>query len=693
MIVGVLLYSFALTAISSLIQNDRMKYKNYEKKKNYLDHITFKYSITDVFYKKINRYLYYEMITDKKNKNFLLNDLPNSLRNEMIINMHLDIIRSFNFFKDCFNNDFIIQSIMILKPIKSIKNDILILQGDFVEEIIFIKTGIMQLETLLNIGKMEFIMDNKTVIEQNFLRESNVKQTYYASLSGIQRLKTFKNSNPKSKKKLKEPIYEKFKIILLRKNEHFGDALMIDNKRSPLTVRTKSKVAEIFLMNKTDVMNLAGEFSEIFEKIYTKSSFNMFQIAKNINRAKKIYENKNKALFENKNKLTIIENFKRGKNQNNKKINNLLYSPSLKLDIRDSPDSHKSHKKENSSIKMKENFKNKSKNQIYCNSKKNLINKESSNEIINEQYESGNSFITHENEHDNKFEYNFEYKNIKKSANNNSNISSNSSYFKRDNSNENFDVLDTIKKDVQKIDNNTNNLDFKIEKILSENTHYLNEINTLNSIEEIIKIPNEFLEGERKLRVKNSNNNVINPFTSASHFKNEFNDNLNLKNNLNSKLDNKTLKICGINNRNSTIIKFKYFEEDSVLNEQLENNLAYIFDRNQDNFEEIFNSLRKSQKFILDKYLTKNNKNFSNFNRTDEISEKLKKKIIRTYSLHNNKLNDIKNSIIQKNEKISNYSASNFLDSKSEINEIEKINLINFRNKNMNKTNLKFKLI
>jgi len=41
MIVGVLLYSFALTAISSLIQNDRMKYKNYEKKKNYLDHITF----------------------------------------------------------------------------------------------------------------------------------------------------------------------------------------------------------------------------------------------------------------------------------------------------------------------------------------------------------------------------------------------------------------------------------------------------------------------------------------------------------------------------------------------------------------------------------------------------------------------------------------------------------------------------
>jgi hypothetical protein len=95
----------------------------------------------------------------------------------------------------------------------------------------------------------------------------------------------------------KEATYEKLKIILLRKNEHFGDALMIDNKRSPLTIRTKSKIAEIFLMEKPDVMILTGEYSEIFEKIYTKISFNMFQIAKNISKAKHVFAKKRNAAY------------------------------------------------------------------------------------------------------------------------------------------------------------------------------------------------------------------------------------------------------------------------------------------------------------------------------------------------------------------------------------------------------------
>jgi len=39
---------------------------------------------------------------------------------------------------------------------------------------------------------------------------------------------------------------KELKIIDLRKNEHFGDILMILNEKSPVAVKVKSKKAELF---------------------------------------------------------------------------------------------------------------------------------------------------------------------------------------------------------------------------------------------------------------------------------------------------------------------------------------------------------------------------------------------------------------------------------------------------------------
>lgn len=109
MIVGIMLYSFALTSISNIIKNNNEKNKDYENKKEYLNHISTKYIINKELYSKLSRHLSYQKKVDKSNKIEFLNQLPISLRNELILGMHKNMIQTMNFFKECYDNDFIIQ--------------------------------------------------------------------------------------------------------------------------------------------------------------------------------------------------------------------------------------------------------------------------------------------------------------------------------------------------------------------------------------------------------------------------------------------------------------------------------------------------------------------------------------------------------------------------------------------------------
>lgn len=157
MIVGIMLYSFALTSISNIIKMDDMKRKIYDNKKEFLDNISEKYFIKKKLYDKLSRHLFHEMKTYTSKILDFLNELPITLRNEMILNMHRKIIKSFNFFKHVYDNDFIIQVIITLKPTSTVRNDILLKQGDFIEEIILIKIGILQLEVVID----DFVNNDK----------------------------------------------------------------------------------------------------------------------------------------------------------------------------------------------------------------------------------------------------------------------------------------------------------------------------------------------------------------------------------------------------------------------------------------------------------------------------------------------------------------------------------------------------
>jgi len=258
MVVGIMMYSFAITSISNIIQQQDEKTKVYLKNMDYFKELSSNYKIKKNLEDKICRYFKYNKNSNKNDKNDLLKELPLSLRNELIVCMYKNIITSFVFFKNYDNLDFALMAIVSFKPISSLKDEILVIEGEFFEEIIFVKKGVLSLEVKIKLS------DNKDIIR------NKGKNKNKAVLNDM----------------LKNDEIQSLKILKIRDNEHFGDVLLFLNERSPLSVRTRSKTAELFLMNKNDLLALSDEFPQIFEEIYLKSSFNMDQIKTFIKKSK-----------------------------------------------------------------------------------------------------------------------------------------------------------------------------------------------------------------------------------------------------------------------------------------------------------------------------------------------------------------------------------------------------------------------
>ena len=196
--------------------------------------------------------------------------------------MYYDVITSFVFFRNFNNLDFINKVILSLKPIRTVKNDILIKEGDLVEEALFIKSGSLSLEVSLNLNQFE--QSNKTMMNRTGTKASSIlqkldeKKLKLQKKTFIQKIATMKIVGKKEPVVTPTPDIKTIKIITFRRNEHFGDVLMFLNQPSPMKIRVKSRVADLFLLRKIDYANLAVEFPDIIKKAYSKSVHNFDKI-------------------------------------------------------------------------------------------------------------------------------------------------------------------------------------------------------------------------------------------------------------------------------------------------------------------------------------------------------------------------------------------------------------------------------
>jgi hypothetical protein len=132
--------------------------------------------------------------------------------------MYDNIIKNFIFFKNFNNADFIVRVILSFKPILAIKNDILIKDGDFVDDIIFIKFGRLSLDLPI---VFEREVMKPTINEINSITEDPIKNSVLENLMV---------EEEEEEEKMFEETVQYFKILELQKNEHFGDILMFLNK-------------------------------------------------------------------------------------------------------------------------------------------------------------------------------------------------------------------------------------------------------------------------------------------------------------------------------------------------------------------------------------------------------------------------------------------------------------------------------
>ena len=270
-------------------------------------------------HERLVRYLNYNKSRYKYDIKYVLDSLPSSIQNNLIIEIYKPIIKNFQFFKYLENSDFFVKIVTSMKPIIAMKEDILIHEGDVIEDIIFIKKGILSLEVGINLN------DTKNFIEEylnSSLKNTEVTNKFSSNnLSRFQSIIPFKTNatffsyiTSNTKKFEIKTIPKKYiKIIDLRKNEHFGDALMILNEKSPVAIKVRSKNAELLFLQKTDATEISNVYPNIWKRIVNKSLFNMNQIKNIIKKKIILYCELNDIHINPELKKKYIENVQTGK--------------------------------------------------------------------------------------------------------------------------------------------------------------------------------------------------------------------------------------------------------------------------------------------------------------------------------------------------------------------------------------------
>ena len=290
LIAGTIAYSFIISFFSNYIIKSNQKSMSYEKNVEILREIKINHpNMKKSIYQEALRTLKNEQIYERKDKHLLFDCLPYSLKNEMIMEMYKQIIKNFIFFKEVDNSDFIIKVATSLKPLIAVKGDILIQEGDFVKEIFFIKAGVIGLNICIDLdhldssikkyfGKNEIGKFDITYLKSGIMNNrNNIKMTDIHNLDTFFVTKIEESDSNSESENICENI-EYIRILEIRKNEHFGDALMFLNERSPLIAKVRTRNTELFILRKMEAIEIYSVYPNIWKRINKKSLYNMEQI-------------------------------------------------------------------------------------------------------------------------------------------------------------------------------------------------------------------------------------------------------------------------------------------------------------------------------------------------------------------------------------------------------------------------------
>ena len=335
--IGTLLYTFLVSKIGNYLRDKSHEQIKLSKDLDILENLRITYpAMTFKLYSKIKNHL--QSIFTKRKKtgiSLLLNGVPDAIKNDLLLKIYSNVINGFIIFKNVKNSNFILQMLTSFIPITSKKEEVIILEKEIIQNIVFVKDGRLTMEISIDLNdpynsinkyievnfigisrKEELKINNKFNKRINSLMNDenknyndlkheldkilldNIKTTKinisHRSSHGISfdlgrmdfSLKELEEENDKK-------IIQKLKIIDIRKNEFYGDIHLFSQQPSPFTVKTKSRIAELLLLRKHDAISISKNFPNIWKRIESKSFHNLVSIKKLTFKTLKKYYNMN----------------------------------------------------------------------------------------------------------------------------------------------------------------------------------------------------------------------------------------------------------------------------------------------------------------------------------------------------------------------------------------------------------------
>jgi hypothetical protein len=333
---GVIVYSYVVTKIGDMVKNESYLTIIYNNNLAVLEDIRINYpKMPYKLYNKIKHHLQSNVQSQKKtNINLLINNLPHILRHNLLFLIHKNYISNFIFFKKCYNSNFIIDTLLNFIPYSSKKHTLLIKEDQLIDNVIFIIEGRLSLEIAIDLENpknsiKKYLSDNYNPLERNAVIEDKYNQKRMSNAmqnidtKNIESAINNVNANMKCTKDhnnigrdFDESNYHFLNITNIFKNEHFGEVFIVFNKPSPLFLRVKSKMVNLFLLNKKNILYLSTTYFNIWKRLFKKSLKNMIALRERTIEIVKKYHANYKDKFANTNRENSKIN--NSKNKDNK---------------------------------------------------------------------------------------------------------------------------------------------------------------------------------------------------------------------------------------------------------------------------------------------------------------------------------------------------------------------------------------
>ena len=316
--IGTLFYTFLVSKIGNYLREQSHEQSKLDKDLIILENLRITYpKMSFKLYTKIKSHLL--TIFNKRKKagvSLLINGIPDAIKNDLLFKIYSNVINGFKIFKNVDNSNFIHQILTSFIPIISKKEEIIILEGEMIQNIVFVKDGRLSIEIAIDIN--DPYNSIKKYAEINFKgiskKEEIKNYNYITRLSTVintkkdyNDLKNQINNMLLDNKQLslinnsinnngisvdlgrmdfsrndiefnKKENYQIIKVIDIRKNEHYGDIHIFMEKPSPFTLKTKSRIGELLLLRKYDASVISKNFPNIWRRIQNKSFHNLVSI-------------------------------------------------------------------------------------------------------------------------------------------------------------------------------------------------------------------------------------------------------------------------------------------------------------------------------------------------------------------------------------------------------------------------------